>query len=236
MKAVGPSKRTKASKPKARNILIIAFFGFLSQFIVVHQASSQDSDRDVIQFSGVVSDQDTIAGILGAHVYVPKGGRGTTTNYYGYFSFPALEGDSVVISAVGYRKASVIIPELEDDSYTIIVAMEEDTSYLPELEILPFPTEEMFKEAVLAYRLPNQGDLDNMDRNIDPMTLLEMARVTPMDGSLNHRYFMNQQAVYLHDGYGPRYNPLLNPFAWAKFIKSWKEGDFKRKKMDDNDP
>ena len=208
---------------KARNIVIIALFGVLSQFILVDQAVSQDSDRDVIQFSGVVSDQDTVAGILGAHVYVPKGGRGTTTNYYGYFSFPVLEGDSVVISAVGYQKRSVIIPELEEDSYTIIVAMDEDTTYLPELEILPFPTEEMFKEAVLAYRLPNEGDLRNMDKNLDPMTLLEMARITPMDGSLNHKYFTQQQAVYWHDAYGPRYNPLLNPFAWAEFFKSIKK-------------
>jgi len=208
---------------KARHIIFITFFGILFQLILVHTASSQEIERDVIQFSGVVSDQDTVSGIMGAHVYVPKGGRGTTTNYYGYFSFPVLEGDSVVVSVVGYQKTSVIIPELEEDSYTIIVAMAEDTTYLPELEILPFPTEEMFKEAVLAYRLPNQGDLLNMDRNLDPMTLMEMARVTPMDGSLNHKYFMQQQAIYWNDAYGPRYNPLLNPFAWAEFFKSIKK-------------
>ena len=193
------------------------------QFILINNVFSQEEKRDVIQFSGVVSNQDTVSGIMGAHVYVPKGGRGTTTNYYGYFSFPVLEGDSVVISAVGFEKASIIIPEVEADSYTAIIAMREDTTYLPELEILPFPTEEMFKEAVLAYQLPNQGDLNNMDRNLDPVTLLEMARATPMDGSLNHRFFMQQQAVYLHDAYGPRYNPLLNPFAWADFFKSLKK-------------
>lgn len=207
----------------AKNIAFVGFFGVLAQFILVGFVSAQDDDRDVIQFSGVVSDQDTVSGIMGAHVYVPKGGRGTTTNYYGYFSFPVLEGDSVVISTVGYRKTHVIIPEVDADSYTIIVAMTEDTTYLPELEILPFPTEEMFKEAILAYRLPNQGDLLNMDRNLDALTLMEMARITPMDGSLNHKYFMQQQAIYWNDAYGPRYNPLLNPFAWAEFFKSMKK-------------
>ncbi len=184
---------------------------------------AQDDKRDVIQFSGVVSTADTLMGIMGAHVYVPKGGRGTTTNYYGYFSFPVLEGDSLVISVVGYHKSSIIIPELDDDSYTLIIPMHEDTTYLPELEVLLFPTEEIFKEAVLAYRLPNQGDINNMDNNLDQMTLAEMARLMPMDGSMNHKYFMQQQAVYLHDGYGPRYNPLLNPFAWAEFFKSLKK-------------
>ena len=206
-----------------KNISSFLFIAVLFLLTSVNSAHAQEEKRDVIQFSGVVANQDTIAGIVGAHVYVPKRGWGTTTNYYGYFSFPVLEGDSVVISAVGYQKASVIIPEIDEDSYTIIVAMKEDTTYLPEVEILPFPTEEIFKEAVLAYRLPNQDDLNNMDKNLDPMTLMEMARETPMDGSLNHRYFMQQQAVYWNDGYGPRYNPLFNPFAWADLFKSFKK-------------
>jgi hypothetical protein len=199
------------------------FVGIFMLFFTVEPSFAQDEKRDVIQFSGVVTTSDTISGIMGAHVYVPKGGRGTTTNYYGYFSFPVLEGDSVVVSVVGFRKKSIIIPKLDEDSYTMIIAMTEDTTYLPELEIMPFPTEEIFKEAVLAYRLPNQGDLNNMNKNLDPMTLMEMARITPMDGSENHRYFTQQQAIYLHDGYGPRYNPLLNPFAWAEFFKSLKK-------------
>ena len=206
-----------------KNISSFLFISFLILLISANSGFSQGKERDVIQFSGVVANQDTVTGIPGAHVYVPKRGQGTTTNYYGYFSFPVREGDSVVISAVGFQKASVIIPKIDRDSYTIMVAMQEDTTYLPEVEILPFPTEEMFKEAVLAYRPPNQGDLNNMADNLDPMTLLEMARVTPMDGSLNHRYFMQQRAVYWNDGYGPRYNPLFNPFAWAEFFKSLKK-------------
>lgn len=206
-----------------RNILFFVLVGISFQLLSLESVLAQDNQKDVIQFSGVVTTQDTVLGILGAHVYVPKGGRGTTTNYYGYFSFPVLEGDSVVISVVGFQKHSVIIPTIEEDSYTIIIAMVSDTTYLPELEILPFPTEEMFKEAVLAYKLPNQGDLNNMDDNLDPALLAEIYRNMPMDGSMNHRYFMQQQAVYLHDAYGPRPNPFLNPFAWAEFFKSFKK-------------
>ncbi len=206
-----------------RSILILVFSGFLVQLIAVDRVFAQDEQKHVVQFSGVVTTQDTVSGILGAHIYVPKGGRGTTTNYYGYFSFPVLEGDSVIISVVGFEKRNIIIPELDEDSFTMIIAMTEDTTYLPELEILPYPTEEMFKEAVLAYRLPNQGDLRNMDKNLDAMTLAEMARIMPMDGSMNHRYFTQQQAIYLHDAYGPRPNQLLNPLAWAEFFKSLKK-------------
>lgn len=206
-----------------KSILFFIVCGIFLQLASVEMLVAQDDQLDVIQFSGVVTTQDTVSGILGAHVFVPKGGRGTTTNYYGYFSFPVLEGDSVVISVVGFEKRSVVIPKVDEDSFTMIVAMTEDTTYLPELEIRPYPTEEMFKEAVLAYRLPNQGDLNNMDANLDPLTLAEMARLMPMDGSMNHRYFTQQQAVYLHDAYGPRPNQLLNPFAWAEFFKSLKK-------------
>jgi hypothetical protein len=205
------------------NIHILTILVLGMACLTLQDSFAQDAERDVIQFSGVVTTTDTTSGIQGAHVYVPKEGRGKSTNYYGYFSFPVLEGDSVVVSAVGFQKVSIIIPEIEKDSYSVIVTMQEDTTYLPELEVLPYPTEEMFKEAVLAYRLPNQGDLNNMDSNLDPAILSEMYRNMGMDGSMNHRYFTQQQAVYLHDGYGPRYNPLLNPFAWAEFFKSFKK-------------
>lgn len=206
-----------------RYIHITLIIIFLSATSFFNKINAQSNNRDVIQFSGVVTTIDTTSGIFGAHVYVPKEGRGTTTNYYGYFSFPVLEGDSVVISAVGFEKVHFIVPEVERDSYSVIITMLEDTTYLPELEVMPYPTEEMFKEAVLAYRLPNQGDLNNMDSNLDPAILSEIYRTMGMDGSMNHRYFTQQQAIYLHDGYGPRYNPLFNPFAWSEFIKSIKK-------------
>lgn len=207
-----------------RYIHITIIIIFLSALSFSNKINAQSNDRrDVIQLTGVVTTIDTASGIFGAHIYVPKEGRGTTTNYYGYFSFPVLEGDSIVISAVGFEKVHFIVPEIERDSYSVIITMLEDTTYLPELEVMPYPTEEMFKEAVLAYRLPNQGDLNNMDSNLDPAILSEIYRTMGMDGSMNHRYFTQQQAIYLHDGSGPRYNPLFNPFAWSEFIKSIKK-------------
>ena len=61
---------------------IILMSGFL-----VKEVQAQEDERDVIQFSGVVTTMDTTMGILGAHVYVPKTGQGKSTDYYGYFKF-----------------------------------------------------------------------------------------------------------------------------------------------------
>jgi hypothetical protein len=192
-------------------------------FVAAHTSFAQSSDRDVVQFSGVVVTEDSTMGIPGVHLYVPKGGRGSTTNPYGYFSFPVLEGDSVVITAVGFKRRFVKIPYMQKDNLTIVIPMENDTTFLENIDIMPFPTEEMFKQAVLAMKLPNQRDIDYMDRNLDPSVLADIYRNMPMDGSMNHRYFTQMQAEYMFDGMGPRPNPLLNPFAWANFFKSLKK-------------
>ncbi|MGF1636725.1 MAG: carboxypeptidase-like regulatory domain-containing protein [Cyclobacteriaceae bacterium] len=205
-----------------------SFFVLMLLLVGLTELFAQE-ERKVIQFSGVVVEVDSTMGIPGVHVYVPKAGRGASANPYGYFSFPVLEGDSIVFSAVGYRKFSLVVPKTDQEKYTVIIPLEQDTTYLKELMVSPYPTEEMFKEAILAMQLPNRENLQNMDRNLDPALMAEMFRNTGMDGSMNHRYFTQMQAQYLHDAYGPRPNQLLNPFAWAEFFRSLKRGDLKQK-------
>ena len=200
-------------------ILTMLLFGIL----VYTPLHAQDKKRDVIQFSGVVVEQDSTSGLAGVHIYVPKGGRGTTTNPYGYFSFPVLEGDSVIIRAVGFKQKHLIIPKLDRDNYTIVIPMVEDTTYLENVDIMPFPSEDMFKEAILALHPSETPEMRNLASNMDPQLLSLMFRNMPMDGSMNHRYFTQLQAEYLFDAYGPRTNQLLNPFAWAEFFKSLKK-------------
>ena len=185
--------------------------------------------RRVIQFSGIVVGEDSISGVPGVHIYVPRAGRGTTSNPYGYYSMPVLPNDSVVVSAVGYQKQSIIIPEDEGDRITVIIELLPDTTMLPEISIFPYPTEELFKKAVLALELPYQEDLDNMQRSLGDELLSRMYGNEPMSAGANHRYYMDQQMMSVQDRYQPRSLPLLNPFAWAEFIRSIKRGDLKRK-------
>lgn len=193
------------------------------------EALAQGGELPIIQFSGVVLRPDSTGGVLGVHVYVPKAGRGTTTNQFGYFSMPTLGGDSVVISAVGFQKQHFIVPKDQGESITVIIPLKEDTILLPEIEVFPYPTEELLKEAILAMRLPNASDYDAINQNLNEQVMAEMFRTMPMDGSQNYKYYMNQRLTYINDGIGPRYNPLFNPFAWGEFFRSLKRGDFKRK-------
>src|SRR5688572_8850772 len=103
----------------------------------------------VIQFSGLTVGGDSLYGIPGVYLYVPKAGRGTTSNHLGYFSLPTLVGDTVLIKAIGFKQKQYIIPDVEE-KLSVIIELSADTSFLPVVEIFPWPTETIFKEAFLA--------------------------------------------------------------------------------------
>ena len=175
------------------------------------ESLSQDRGR-VMQLSGIVLGEDSISGVPGVHIYVPKAGRGTTSNIYGYFSLPVLEGDSLVVSAVSYRKQSFVVPQDRNtESFTLIVNLESDTTFLPAIEIFPWPTEDLFKEAILALELPDQRRYDTMGDNLSPEVLAQMYWDLPMDGSMNHRYFVDQQFAASANRFMYPTLSLLNP-------------------------
>ncbi len=174
--------------------------------------------KRVIQLSGVTI--DTVTGpVPFVNVYVPAAGRGVRTNEVGFFSLPVLAGDSVVISSVGYQRQYVVVPYDAPEYLTIFVSMVEDVTFLREVEILSYPTEEVFKEAVLALNLP-PGEID--EKNLNAELLALMVKTTPMDGPLNQRYSLNQWATSQNDKFMPVTNPFFNPFNWARFFKSLK--------------
>ena len=178
------------------------------------------SKKRVIQLSGVILSEDSVSGLPGVHIYVPKAGRGTTSNRTGYFSMPVLEGDSVVISSVGYTRRHYIVPNSASEYVTIIVEMVTDVTYLKEVEIMPFPTEEVFKEAILALNIPMDNGIDPNALNAELLAL--MLRTTPMDGQANYKYYMDQYTGSINDRFQPRVNPFLNPFNWARFFRDLK--------------
>lgn len=201
-----------------RYILILSFF-VLSLFGVF----AQEQSKKVIQFTGVVFGADSTSVVPGTHVYIPKSGRGTTTNPYGFFSLPVLEGDSVLFSAVGYKRAYFIVPKHDkESSLRVIIALQDDIKFLEEVEIRPYPTESMFKEALISMELPNQKDYANIYQWLNAQYMSEAYLNVPASPNSNHQYFMQQQRQSYINRYSPPQNQLLNPFAWANFINSLK--------------
>ena len=97
---------------------------------------------------------------------------------------------------------------------------------LPEVVIFPFPTEEVFKEAVLALNLPADKSIDKNNLNQELLAL--MLKTTPMDGTMNQRYYLNQGASTQNDKFQPVTNPFLNPFNWVKFFNGLKKNKKKK--------
>jgi len=186
--------------------------------------------KHIVQLSGIIVGDNNTNGLPGVHIYAPKAGRGTTTNYLGYFSMPVLANDSIVISSVGYQKQSYIVPDDPNlgDNITLLVELVTDITYLDEVNIVPFPTEELFKEAIIALNLPIDTD-KYTNEQLSGELLAYMASITPMDGNQNHWNFLNQQIYQQQNKYMVPTNPFLNPFNWANFIQAIKRGDFKKK-------
>ncbi|MFY0685955.1 MAG: carboxypeptidase-like regulatory domain-containing protein [Cyclobacteriaceae bacterium] len=181
-------------------------------------------DQKVIQFTGVIFTSDSLAVVPGVHVYVPKGGRGTTTNPYGFFSMPALAGDSVVFSAVGFERTSFVVPAHDSEfAMKVMVYLKEDVTYLSEVEVFPYPSEATFKAAVLASTLPGQDQIDRLDEWLNEEYMRTAYWDLPASPNMNHRYFMREQMDARMYRYQSPSNPLLNPFAWATFLRSLKK-------------
>lgn len=212
-------------KPSIK-ILLLFLAGYLA---IAFQVQAQDDpDQKVVQLSGVILNADSTIAIPGVNIYVPKKGRGTSSNRFGYFSMPVLAGDSVVFSFIGLKRQTITIPEnIEEDKVSYILTMVEDEIALQEVQVMPYPTEEEFKNAILAVNIDAEPPLNR--GNLSPQLLLRWAEEMPASGNENFRQFTNQQTQQTLDRYGPRPLPLLNPFAWAQFIKSIKNGDLKNR-------
>lgn len=190
-------------------------------FLMAAEHAQAQQKKRVIQLSGVVLGEDSVSGLPGVHVYVPKAGRGATTNGVGFFSMPVLVGDSIVVSYIGYERQYYIVPETAPEYQTVIVPLVQDTTFLKEVVVYDFPTEEVFKEAVLALNVPMDQAID--EKNMTKELLALMVKTTPMDGYQNQRYYLNQWAASGSDKYQPITNPFLNPFNWVKFFNSLKK-------------
>ena len=196
-------------------------------FYCVTAVKSQE-DKDLIQFSGVVVDGDSLQPLSFTTILIKNSRRGTISDYYGFFSFVAQPNDTIEFSSVGYKKARFVIPDtLTTNRYSIIQLLFKDTIWLSEAVVYPWPTREQFKEAFMSLNVPDD-DLERARKNLEMAEMRERSEIMGMDGSENYKWQMNQYQTRLYYNNQLPPNNLMNPIAWAQFIRAWKEGKFKR--------
>lgn len=208
-------------------------FGCLFCLTGLFSAAFAQGQERQITFTGFITGGKTNEPLPGAYIYIPKAGRGVLSATNGYFALPVYPGDSIIFSYVGFKTQYHIIPRrLSDVTYSAVVALQEDVKMLAEVKVYPYATEELFKQAFVNMKLPDEKQREALAKNTDPEYLMRLAAVTPMGAVANHQYFMNQQyfgrEAITNRGQATTL-PFLNPFAWANFIKSVKNGDLSKK-------
>ncbi|NNC96008.1 MAG: carboxypeptidase-like regulatory domain-containing protein [Chitinophagales bacterium] len=207
-------------------LIIVLLFLFAIPFL----SRSQDEKAKLVQLSGFVMTSDSLMGIPYCHIYIQNGGSGTVSDFDGYFSFVAKTRDTIVFSAVGFEDDIYIVPtKLKGDKYSVIKLMTEDTVFLPETIIYPWPSKEFFRNAFLSADVPDDA-LEKARKNLERERLKELGEAMVMDADENTDYHFRENAKeFYYAGQVPPMN-IFNPLAWAEFFKAWKNGDFKSNK------
>lgn len=219
--------RYRATDMNSKHFLLIVLVSISSLFAT--QTQAQTANDSLLQFSGVLLTRDSLEAVPFANILIEGSHRGTMSDYFGYYSFVAHKGDTIRFSYVGFKDAIFVIPDtLNRKNYSLIQMMDVDTIVLQEAVIYPWPTKEQFREAFLNLRLP-EDDKQRAERNLARAEMKERMEAMQADGSESYKIAMHQRANQLYYAGQLPPNNLLNPIAWAKFIKAWKNGDFKRK-------
>ncbi len=200
--------------------------------VFAFQAFSQKKDIKVIQFSGYVLTADSLIGIPFAHVTIMNRGRVAEAGPDGYFSFAAVESDTLYFTSVGFKPAVYIIPtKLEGDKYSVVQPMTRSVNYLPTTYIFPWRRED-FHEVFMETH-PPETDLERAKRNLDRERLAAAgAKLEPDGPSAAAQSLRASSAARYYYGQTAPQN-IFNPLAWANFIQAWKNGDFKKKEKSD---
>lgn len=197
--------------------------------MIVVTGFAQAQEKPLVQFSGIIYNVDS--NVVVPYVTVTnknKSNKTVSANFQGYFSFVAAQGDTILFSAVGYRREALVIPKLDDEekSYTVVVKMKPVVVNLPTVSVLPWASVDEFTKEFMSMKFADD-DLEIAKKNVARSSLMAMARDLPRDGQeMRGVNFQNNHIALTNKAINQRMaNPLLNPFAWGSFIQQIINGD-----------
>lgn len=194
------------------------------------QVAKVDSNK-AIQLSGVVLTEEDgeVIPLPYVNVYVKGSSRGTYSANDGFFSIVVRKNETIIFSTIGFKTIEYTIPDsLNANRYTIFQILSKDNILLPETVVYPWPSREHFKLEFLAMEVGSELE-NRAQENLSEKALAQLREYLPTDGGENVGYYLKRQAEsYVYEG---QYKPIkvLDVFAWQRFIKAWKRGDFKNK-------
>lgn len=210
--------------------MILFVFLVFCQNTVFCQKPDTKKEAPLIQFSGVVLDQDSLTAIPYVSILIKGTRRGAVTDYYGFFNMIVNPGDELEFYSITHKNRTYIVADtLKQKYYYAIQVLTKDTVQLPAVDIYPWPSQEDFKRAFLALDL-NNTDAERADMNLEREELSYLERNAGASPDINYRYVMQAYYTRVYTAGQAPVNNLLSPIAWAQFIDAWRKGKFKNKK------
>jgi hypothetical protein len=209
--------------------LTYLLFGLISPFVspsgsaLAQEAKPDSSLANVVHISGMVVTGDSLAPLAFATVYRMRDSRGTMTDANGFFSMPALEGDTLRVSSLGYIAQEFSVPnDLLFPRMNVVQPLGRDTISLNEAYIYPWPTRDRFREEFMDLALTKDAYMVGQER-LTPEAMYDRLMEVGRDGREVYSYTMQQQAI--QNSYNGQLAPIsiFNPIAWAKFIQSLRD-------------
>ena len=169
---------------------------------------------------------DSLSPLPYATVFRTRDQRGTTTDINGFFSLPALAGDTLRISTVGFVGRAIVVPA-GSDRFNAVLPLLRDTVTLGTATVNPWPSRERFREEFMALTMaPDAYTIAN--ERLDPVALFDRLSYIEPDAAEVGRTWSTaqaQQAAAL--GMMPTVS-VLNPAAWAAFIRALRSGELRQ--------
>jgi hypothetical protein len=195
-------------------------------------SGQEDGKERYVQVSGIITDVDYNP-VAGASIVSRKLRRATVSEPSGIYSIPSVPGDTIFFRALGFKRYHTIIPpDYTEKSANVDILLEADTILIEAVNIFPWKSYNEFLRDMTKEK-PVDPLIENMNDNIASIYVAISTQthvaVSPEAG---YRYAMEQNfnATATRNQYP--YNNLLNPIAWAKFIKGVKGGMLKNQKVE----
>lgn len=207
------------------------FFALILLFTLAANGQTErftQPDSLMIQLSGVVVAEDNLEAMPFCTVFNKTIRHGVISDSYGFFSFVVFPGDTLYFSYFGYKTSTYIVPDsLRDDRYSIIHMLQKDTLNLPVVDVYPWPSREDFARYFIEME-PYDDAIRRAQRELSGESLAFVAARLEGDASLAYGVTQNNYYTKLYTQGQLPANNLLNPYAWAKLVKDWKDGKLKR--------
>lgn len=113
--------------------------------------------ENAVQITGACLVSDSLFPAPYVSVFRNRDHRGTYSNRDGYFTIPALEGDTLTFVCTGLKTSFFVVPVTEEHQMQVVQVMEIEAIELSPLYILPYPAPHELKREVLALDLPGDG-------------------------------------------------------------------------------